>query len=1056
MTVNGTNFVNGAVVKFDGNNKSTIFINSTQLTAIISASDIISTGNYLVTVANPSPVLAESNAQTFAVGNPIPTTTDIFPTSKTIGDAQFILIVNGTNFILDSIVRFNGSNRTTTYINSTQLTATIPASDLLAATSTAYISVFNPTPGGGLSNSQTFTVYNPTPTTTSMSPTNKNVGDSQFTLTVNGTNFVNGATIKFDGSNRTTTFVSSTQLTAIIPSTDLTSAGTFQITVANPSPVLAESNAQTFVVVNATPVISSISPDSAIAGDSQFTMTVNGSNFFVNSIVNFNGSARTTTYVSQTELTAVIPASDLLTATSSAFITVVTDTFVSNSKQFVVNNPVPTTTDIDPATKNINDAQFTITVNGTNFVNGSVIRFNGSNRTTTYASSTQLMAIIPASDLIVATSTAYITVFNSTPGGGTSNAQTFTVIAPDITAPTVTAFSIPSSSDLLTISITSFTATDDTAVTGYLIKESATAPSPTASGWVAAAPTSYTFSNAGNKTLYAWAKDAAGNVSSSMSASITITYIEIPPAQISNLFSTGVITPTSGTAASTTQVIFNQETRINFGGGTEIIIPVTTNLNTVSGSDFSQLSATTTVSTSDISSSYTPVGAVGFGLPASSLSSSAAITISIAVNTSYNGQTLTVLKKATGATTWVPITTCLINSGICQFTVNSFSEFAVGVPIAGDIIAPAAITDLVLSAPTTSSITVTWTATGDDANIGTATSYDLRYSTSELTPGNFDSAIQVSGEPTPLVAGTVQSIVVSGLNSATTYYFAIKAIDEVNNIGDISNIVNLATLTPSLPGVTPSTPSVGPPVEPTSISFAGRAYPGGTVKVYRRSLIESIYKNTYLPDNEISVAADGTFNKKFTAVIQSNYLFAVEAIDKDGRSGGILGFTADLLSGNKLVAEDIFVPPTIALSSSVITKGKQLTVSGYATPGSTIEARLDNIINYKGVADSAGKYQIVLDSQRFGVKSHTITVRQIDSKDISSNFSPVKNFTVSLLAYPKADLNNDGVIDAKDWSIFLFRWKSLDENLKKTLDMNSDGKIDSSDLSIFLKALKGL
>ncbi len=97
----------------------------------------------------------------------------------------------------------------------------------------------------------------------------------------------------------------------------------------------------------------------------------------------------------------------------------------------------------------------------------------------------------------------------------------------DTTAPTVTAFSIPSTATSLTVSITTLTATDNVGVTGYLVNESSTKPSATAGAWSASKPTSYTFGSEGSKTVYAWAKDAAGNVSSSLSASTTIT---LPPA----------------------------------------------------------------------------------------------------------------------------------------------------------------------------------------------------------------------------------------------------------------------------------------------------------------------------------------------------------------------------------------------------------------------------------------------------------------------------------------------------------------------------------------------
>ena len=92
----------------------------------------------------------------------------------------------------------------------------------------------------------------------------------------------------------------------------------------------------------------------------------------------------------------------------------------------------------------------------------------------------------------------------------------------DTTAPTTTAFTLPGTGSSRTIHITSFTATDNTAVTGYLVNESATPPSAGDSGWSATAPTTYTFLSDGLHTLYAWAKDAAGNISTSLSASVTV------------------------------------------------------------------------------------------------------------------------------------------------------------------------------------------------------------------------------------------------------------------------------------------------------------------------------------------------------------------------------------------------------------------------------------------------------------------------------------------------------------------------------------------------------
>jgi PKD repeat protein len=93
----------------------------------------------------------------------------------------------------------------------------------------------------------------------------------------------------------------------------------------------------------------------------------------------------------------------------------------------------------------------------------------------------------------------------------------------DSSVPTVDAFTIPSASSSLTFNISSFAASDDVGVTGYLINESSEPPGPAAPGWSAAIPASYTAASSGTHTLYAWAKDGAGNVSTSRSATITIT-----------------------------------------------------------------------------------------------------------------------------------------------------------------------------------------------------------------------------------------------------------------------------------------------------------------------------------------------------------------------------------------------------------------------------------------------------------------------------------------------------------------------------------------------------
>src|SRR4030095_8689171 len=123
-----------------------------------------------------------------------------------------------------SVVRWNGSDRATTFVSSTQLTAAISASDIAMA-GTVNVTVFNPAPGGGLSNAQNFTINNPVPTTTSLNSNSAVAGNAGFTLTITGTNFVSGSVVRWNGADRATTFIDSTRVTAAIPASDLTTAG---------------------------------------------------------------------------------------------------------------------------------------------------------------------------------------------------------------------------------------------------------------------------------------------------------------------------------------------------------------------------------------------------------------------------------------------------------------------------------------------------------------------------------------------------------------------------------------------------------------------------------------------------------------------------------------------------------------------------------------------------------------------------------------------------------------------------------------------------------------
>jgi hypothetical protein len=162
-----------------------------------------------------------------------PVLASLLPGGASAGDPAILLTVVGSGFVDGAVVRWDGSDRPTTFVSSSEVDATIDASDL-AAGKTVQVTVRNP--GGGVSNALAFAIDNPVPTLSSLSTTNVTGGGADFTLTALGASFVPSSVVRWNGSDRTTTYVSSSELQAAIPGTDLAAGGDVQVTVFNPAP----------------------------------------------------------------------------------------------------------------------------------------------------------------------------------------------------------------------------------------------------------------------------------------------------------------------------------------------------------------------------------------------------------------------------------------------------------------------------------------------------------------------------------------------------------------------------------------------------------------------------------------------------------------------------------------------------------------------------------------------------------------------------------------------------------------------------------------------------
>ncbi|HSZ18224.1 MAG TPA: beta-propeller fold lactonase family protein [Candidatus Acidoferrum sp.] len=181
LSVSGSGFVQGSQVSFNLQNVSTTLVNSTQLTALISASAIAIAGNPYVIVTNPD---GFASAQvTLRVNNPLPGGGAISPPGLPAGSNDLTLKITGTGFVLGSVVLVNGTRRVTTFESSTLLLAMLQPSDI-AQGGALTITVMNPPPGGGTTAAISFIVSDFKVTSPSSTPSITAGQTATFALTV--------------------------------------------------------------------------------------------------------------------------------------------------------------------------------------------------------------------------------------------------------------------------------------------------------------------------------------------------------------------------------------------------------------------------------------------------------------------------------------------------------------------------------------------------------------------------------------------------------------------------------------------------------------------------------------------------------------------------------------------------------------------------------------------------------------------------------------------------------------------------------------------------------
>ena len=292
----------------------------------------------------------------------------------------------------------------------------------------------------------TYTVQADPVTLTGISPSGVVAGSAGFTLTLTGTKFSKNSIVILNQSPQPTTFVSPTQLTATIDASMLVTPETGSVTVESSNQAYAEVSAGLPLLVLApepAPTVTSLAPSSAIVGSGGFTLTVNGANFTIGSVVLWGGTPLATYLASPTQLAASISASQI---TSIGTTPVSVQAFsnpsapISNTVNFTVA-PVPplTLNSVFPSVITAGGSNLTLTAVGLSFAPNAVIQWNGTTLTTSQVSSTMLRATVPATDIATAGS-ASVTVQNPSSTAVTSAALPVSIQnpAPDAVALQIT------------------------------------------------------------------------------------------------------------------------------------------------------------------------------------------------------------------------------------------------------------------------------------------------------------------------------------------------------------------------------------------------------------------------------------------------------------------------------------------------------------------------------------------------------------------------------------------------------------------------------------------
>ncbi len=1077
LTVNGTNFISSSVVKWNGADKVTTFVSNIKLTAVITASDIATSGAVNVTVFNPTPGGGTSSAQTFTITVPATKFVIINPTDNVVGHTVTVTVqaqdVNNnviTAYNNNVTLVTSGSAAGAGLVNIVNGVGTLDITDQTAETVNLSLSDTQST-GLNVSSAQDvifatgplfqFTINNPGDTIAGARVAYVVTRKDQFGNLITGgvspvhlyTSSTSGLGFFYDAT------ISGNIITSVVIADGSSTAnfwygegrvGSFSVTVSDNSSApdgatgVADASDSIAITAGPTSILFLNDPGNMTAGD-RLGYTITRRDSFNNLAINGN------------ETFFLYSNSDsankgFYNAPSSG--NIITSIVISNNSSsasfwyFDDKEGTWTITASDNATTpdgatGITDATDTVAVSAIPIVPTRIIILNPTDSTVGNVTAVTIKVVddIGALDTSFSNSVTLNTsgsaigggIITITNGVGTANLN-------DNTSETVS----------LSLSDSGGTALDVSSTQDVVF-----ATGPTAQ---------FTLNDPGNNTAGNRAgytvtrKDQFGNL---VTNGIDTVYFYTNSTGSRGKFFDGVIGGNvivstnitagqssvnfwyeEGTAGSWTTTVSDNNTAPDGATGVadvnDAIVITPANAHDFFLNDPGNMTASTrlgyTVTRKDVFGNLVTSGSQVVNLSSSSPSANKAF-----FDVATGGTALTSVTISDGANSknfWYFDDT----AGTYNITTgaNSINNAVDSVVVSNvPIVATKFVISVVSSTLTGSTVTVTINAEDDNGNIDTTFAGDI----------TLKATGAVTGEG---VVHVVNGVGTKDITDATsqTVTLSLQDTDHTGLNVDSTSVIIFSEV------VVPSSPSIGggsTEISPTfSIKFSGKVAPGSLINVLGVPSGGNASQAVIL-DQQVS-GGNGTFNLGLDNPDTKSSIYIVSLTDKNHVLGQFKIFSK---VPDVATLSNIVFAPTISLLRSLVRKADFLSLSGSANVGTSIEAQFDGTTKAKETAtvSSDGTYKLLLSTAGLSLGRHTVRVRSVGGIK-PSDYSLSSSYVVSALFNPEVDLNVDGVVDARDINIFNSDWASSDPAVRNNIDFNHDGKVDIQDFSIFTQALK--